>query len=657
MTNGLIKIEFTDSTSPTTKKVGGKDWIGYGEHNDYYAFLLDLYDNHPVHAAIIKSKVKYISGKGLFVNNDDYSSLEEQVRANAFLSYANRYEDWSSVFRKTVESMEVFNGFAWQIIWNLGGTKCEVYPMQFAKIRTNEDGSCIYYSEEWLDENGSENSSPEYSEFKPFNPYVRKGTQVYYYKLVEQTANKLDGIYPKPEYKSCVKVIDTDIAIKQFQNDLALNGFTAQGMLTLFKGEPDEADRRKIEKLFTHRHTGVGRDKRKVLLNFTDRGDVGAEYTTFQVSDLDKQFEGIGKANLQDIITGHQVPNKSLVGVSVEGALSDRTAIDISFEQMNNTYTEPRRELVLNEVKMIAEIIGIDPTGIQVKPLKPLGIDYLNPALKEIVTKDEIRKHLGLDPLTPPTTNPATTPGPVNENLRALSGKDWIHINRVVRNHGNGKITKQAASLYLKAYGLTDQDIEVLLSNEGQPIAQFHAQRTETDIIKMFEMAAQDDNDDEVIGSYAFASSLDNKVLELLKGEPTASANKIAKMLDEPLENVEASIAALQSKGLLLPSNQPTDKGLDKTTKPVEIEVYSVYKYETRPDVPRAKVTRPFCKRMLELTASGKVWTQEAINNLTNELGESAWDYRGGFYHNPDTGETTPYCRHVWSAIVKSKRK
>lgn len=657
MTNGLIKIEFTDSTSPTTKKVGGKDWIGYGEHNDYYAFLLDLYDNHPVHAAIIKSKVKYIAGKGLFVNNDDYSSLEEQVRANAFLSYANRYEDWSSVFRKTVESMEVFNGFAWQIIWNLGGTKCEVYPMQFAKIRTNEDGSCIYYSEEWLDENGYENSSPEYSEFKPFNPYVRKGTQVYYYKLVEQTANKLDGIYPKPEYKSCVKVIDTDIAIKQFQNDLALNGFTAQGMLTLFKGEPDEADRRKIEKLFTHRHTGVGRDKRKVLLNFTDRGDVGAEYTTFQVSDLDKQFEGIGKANLQDIITGHQVPNKSLVGVSVEGALSDRTAIDISFEQMNNTYTEPRRELVLNEVKMIAEIIGIDPTGIQVKPLKPLGIDYLNPALKEVVTKDEIRKHLGLDPLTPPAA-PGTAPqGPVNENLRALSGKDWIHINRVVRNHGNGKITKQAASLYLKAYGLTDQDIEVLLSNEGQPIAQFHAQRTETDIIKMFEMAAQDDNDDEVIGSYAFAASLDNKVLELLKGEPTASANKIAKMLDEPLENVEASIATLQSKGLLLPSNQPTDKGLDKTTKPVEIEVYTVYKYVTRPDVPRAKVTRPFCKRMLELTASGKVWSQEALNNLTNELGESAWDYRGGFYTNPDTGEITPYCRHIYRAVVKTKRK
>ena len=36
----------------------------------------------------------------------------------------------------------------------------------------------------------------------------------------------------------------------------------------------------------------------------------------------------------------------------------------------------------------------------------------------------------------------------------------------------------------------------------------------------------------------------------------------------------------------------------------------------------------------------------DMIDNISNEFGESAWDYRGGWYN--DGNETTPWCRHVW---------
>ena len=67
---------------------------------------------------------------------------------------------------------------------------------------------------------------------------------------------------------------------------------------------------------------------------------------------------------------------------------------------------------------------------------------------------------------------------------------------------------------------------------------------------------------------------------------------------------------------------------------------------------------REFCADLLEITKT-KHYTFEKIDSLNNEFGMNAWSYRGGFYTNGNTGETTPYCRHIWSAktvkVIKKK--
>ncbi len=45
----------------------------------------------------------------------------------------------------------------------------------------------------------------------------------------------------------------------------------------------------------------------------------------------------------------------------------------------------------------------------------------------------------------------------------------------------------------------------------------------------------------------------------------------------------------------------------------------------------------------------------KSISAMENDLGENVWDFRGGFY-NKD-GEITPWCRHVWKAVTKIRRK
>ena len=100
-----------------------------------------------------------------------------------------------------------------------------------------------------------------------------------------------------------------------------------------------------------------------------------------------------------------------------------------------------------------------------------------------------------------------------------------------------------------------------------------------------------------------------------------------------------------------------TPKGLETNTPTIETELYTVYKYVTRDDVPRVETTsRPFCKRLLALSKF-RNWTRDGIDDITNQFGESAWSFRGGFYTNPETKQTTAYCRHIWKAITKSRTK
>lgn len=89
------------------------------------------------------------------------------------------------------------------------------------------------------------------------------------------------------------------------------------------------------------------------------------------------------------------------------------------------------------------------------------------------------------------------------------------------------------------------------------------------------------------------------------------------------------------------------------------------YTYKEIDGIPEAKSgSRPFCKDMMSM--KGREWTLEELISAENEtlklgmenladmnLPEDLILYRGGFYRNPETGITTPFCRHEWKVNVR----
>lgn len=675
----MVKVEFSTAVTPIFPEKKNKDYILYGADNNYPAFVLSLYKDHAEHGAIVKSKAKYLYGRGLSINPKK-GSVIEQAKAQNFLMNANRFTDWNHVFKKTCKSYELFNGWAWQIVWSIGQNSFEIFPLKFSNVRISKCKTKAYYCDAWTKDDGKPNTQPEnHPSFKCyplFDGISKSGTQIFYYKEFEEAAEVHGSVYPLPEYAQCNLQIATDIAISEFQNALVENGMSAQGMLTLFSGAPTDEGKRKIERLFESKFTGP-RKAGKIIFNFANPdASKGAEYTSLTTTDLDKQFELILKTNQQKIFTGHQVTNKQLFGVSQEGALSDRTTLDISYKQMQNTYTIPRQDTILEEMQVLADMVGVNLNCVEVQQLSPIDVDFLDPNVSKYLTEDEIREKLGLEPKKSVSTQQASNePVQVNEHLKNLTGRQWQGIQRIKKKCSQGLISRAEAEMMLKSgYGLGAEEVNIIL--QGQQFT------SDVDpILLAFESLAENENDDEIVSeefvtfrssqdatnfefiqheTFKASDKLQNEVLSILQGEPTASPDKIAKQLGEDVDMVNEAIAALIAANLVvrgIKSLNPTPKGVEKTVKPVEVEVYTVYKYVTRPNVPRAKQTRPFCEKLLALTEAGKVWTRDAIDSISNDYKQDAWIYRGGFYTNPQSNETTPYCRHIWKAVTKTRVK
>lgn len=706
----LMFIQLSANTTPEFIEKKNKEYIFFGKLNNYPSFLLYLYRNHPEHNAIIKAKSKYITGKGLVVK--ETASLIDRAMGQLFLDSANRFEDWNSVYEKTVKSLEIFNSYVWQIVWGIGGIKCEVYCLQVANFRVSPCGNYYYYCEAWVNDDGSTRYNVEkhesFRKFCAFNPNVRRGTQILYYRVSEQYTEEHGNAYALPEYIGAINPIATDIAIIEYQNALVESGMTAQGMMSLFNGIPDPEAQKKYEKKFTEKFSGPGKAG-KIVFNFAEQGSQAAEYTSFQATDMDKLFEGMIKNNQQKIVSGHQIPNKSLVGISVEGALSDRTAIIESFEQLYNTYVEPRQKLITDEIKFIAELNGVD-LDIEVHRLAPLGVDVTNPNISKYMSEDEIRSALGLgkmeikkspindalNSMSPllatkvlesmsedeirglaglPAKNGVVMPGAaqpvtqINDNLKNLSGRQWQGVKRIEREVKKGTTRREVGAMLLKnGYGLTDFDIDLILGKVQMSAHDFSAR---------FAALAIDEPEGTVIREeyisfrgFALTDGLINSVLDMLNGDPFQKPEQIAKQLDQSVETIKEVINKLDADGLINKQrgkNQPTEEGQEKKAPPVEIEIFTVYKYALAPNVSYANnpnrissdllsTSHEFCKDMIALTNAGKVWTREALDSLTNEMGQDAWVYRGGFTMKKG-GNVDPYCNHVWKAVVKSRTK
>ena len=397
----IISVDLSTSTAPLVQEVRGKDYIEYGDSNGqwrnlYPQFLIDLYYSSSITAAIVNATSEMISAEDLVITDKDDRDEEARVKLQNFMNNANGNETLHEVLKKVAFDFKLQGAFALNIVWSKDRTQiAEVYHIPVEKIRCerpDEFGKTngYYVSGDWAN---TRMNKPY--RVPAFNVNDRTSpNQILYTGLYSPNMNS----YYTPDYVSCNNWALIDSKVSEFHLNNISNGFTGSFMISFANGIPTAEERRQIEQSLEAKFTSE-KNAGKFVLTFSDDKTRVPEITSISPSDLDKQFLALQELLTSNILSGHRVTSKTLMGLdSANGFSSNADELLNASNFYLNTVIMPFQNQILKVLHKIFQVNNMD-MPVQFVQLKPITIQFDSKTIREVMTQDEIREEIGLPPL------------------------------------------------------------------------------------------------------------------------------------------------------------------------------------------------------------------------------------------------------------------
>jgi hypothetical protein len=659
-------------------------YITYGAFNEYPYYLLDNYRRSSKHNAIVNGKVNYIVGGGW--QPGEKMTVEQQARYAKFFDGLSEHDDLNDITEKLVLDLELFNGFAVAVTWNKMGTIAKMEHIPFEKIRVDKDER-MFQVADWYDDAMIQlyPKIGDVEKIPAFDADNRIGKQLFYYRVYAAGVKS----YPLPEYMGGLAWIEADVQVANFHNNNLRNNFWGGYLINFNNGIPTPEEQGDIERQIKRKFSGTDNAGRFVV-TFNDDVSKAPTLEPLTPSDMDKQFEILNKAIQSEIFISHRVVNPMLFGVKTEGQLGGRQELVEAYELFKATYVNDRVRKVERMINYLGSFNGVE--GMELIPVEPITERLSEQALMQIMTPEELREKAGLPalekqpadvvgPNPQPDEVPQTPAMMGNDNIKKLSGREYQNLMRIVRHYAQEKITLEMARTMLSAgFGLTPEEVNTLLGVQEQAFSEptWGEEDTEDygwgdEEFKVLEVVASKfgsssddyvvmhskpmrfdaDLDDQVRQAFAELGEeekeLDEKIEKYRKKNRDASVEEMAKEFGVSKAKVAKRVAYLITKDrypIARAVDQIAKEGAKPTDEPV-LEVRYKYSWAAGFSNKDKRTSREFCKVMLDLADQGKVYTRDDINGISNIMGYSVWNRRGGWYHTA-SGVNRPQCRHVW---------
>jgi DNA-binding MarR family transcriptional regulator len=332
-------------------------------------------------------------------------------------------------------------------------------------------------------------------------------------------------VYPLPDYIGANVAIETDIEINNYHFNNIKNGFSATALINFSNGVPQEEEKPVIEKQIQQKFTGTD-NAGKFIINFSDGKDKAPEVLILNQSDAHHQFEQLRKDVMQEMFVGHRITSPMLLGVRVEGQLGGRSEMIEANELFQNTYITPIQESINEIFNMLITFNGVEGK-LSLNKVKPIGLDWFgSDKLYNILTTEEKRELAGLKN----NISFKKEPKDMGECISMMMNEGKEHDQAVAIC-----INKGFKSVFSK-YGRNRKDVSILDSK-------FINYTSEDELLResdKFKFALQGE-----------LTTLEQKVLDILSSEPTATANSISEALNVSEKKIKAIIKSLEKDGVL----------------------------------------------------------------------------------------------------------
>jgi hypothetical protein len=376
-TQGKVNIvNLSNYVSPDIRVQRSKDWVTYGDKNEYFNYLLDRYKGSPTNNAIINGISQMIFGKGLDATD---SSKNPEDYAQAVTLFHN------DCVRKLVNDLKLMGQCAMQVIYSKDRKRVaqvEHIPVEtLAMEKASEDGDVkgFYYFHDWSSIKNNEKpqrfpafgTSNESIEILYVKPYVAGH---YYFSPVD--------------YQGGLQYSELEEEIANYHLNNIMNGLAPSMLINFNNGVPNEEERELIEQRIYEKYSGSS-NAGKFILSFNENTDTQSSIEAVQLSDAHQQYQFLSDESMRKIMVSHRVVSPMLLGIKDQTGLGNNAdELKTASTLMDNTVIRPFQELLINAFDKILAVNNIS-LNLYFKTLQPLEFTEIDSDLVDEETQEE----------------------------------------------------------------------------------------------------------------------------------------------------------------------------------------------------------------------------------------------------------------------------
>ena len=353
-------VNLSNYTTPEVKEYRDKDWVAYGESNNYFQYLIDRYNGSATNNAIINGISELIYGKGL-------DATDSSRKPEAYAQMKSLFS--KDCLRKVTADLKMMGQCAFQVIYPKDHTRVtEVFHMPIESLRAekcNEEGDieAYYYAKDW----SAVKDKKETPMRIPAFGYSQEGIEILYIRPY-----RAGFYYYSPvDYQGGLQYAELEEEVANYHLNNIKNGMSPSMLINFNNGVPTEEERYMIESRIGEKFSGTS-NAGKFILAFNDNKEMSATIEPVQLSDASDQYQFLADEAMRKLMVAHRVTSPMLLGIKDQSGLGNNAdELKTASTLFDNTIIRPFQEMILDGVDKILAFNDIS-LNLYFKTLQPL---------------------------------------------------------------------------------------------------------------------------------------------------------------------------------------------------------------------------------------------------------------------------------------------
>jgi len=352
-----------------------KDWVAYGEDNNYYQYLIDLFTGSTTQNAIINGISNLIYGKGL-------DALDSSTKTNEYAALRSLFSN--SCLRKVSLDLKLLGEASFQVLYKDGAVvKGEHFPRQTLRAeKCNEDGDieAYYYFHDW----GKLKPSSKPKRIAAFGYGNGREPEI---KIVKKYVSGYDYYCPV-DYQGSVSYAELESEIADYLVNDVKSGFSGTKIINFNNGVPDREKQLQVKNEVLNKLTGARGEK--VIVAFNNNADSKTTIDDVPLNDAPAHYEYLSNECASKLMVAHRITSPLLLGIRSgnNGLGNNADEIKTASLLFQNITIKPYQDLIIDAIDDILAVNGIS-LKLYFKTLQPLEFIETDNAITNEAREEE----------------------------------------------------------------------------------------------------------------------------------------------------------------------------------------------------------------------------------------------------------------------------